>query len=311
MSDVSVLPGAATVARLSVDSAAAPLLLDVLAESFDPEDVVVSAYEDRDGRWPLALYFREPPDEAAVRSLIALAAGTEAADKLAFETLAPTDWVRKSLDGLQPVEAGRFVVHGSHDRARIQHNRIGIEIEAGLAFGTGHHATTRGCLLALDRIIKKRPRGRTLDVGTGTGVLAIAAVKSLRQPAFASDIDLRAVRTAGENARLNRAGGWIEIVHTADLHDRRFRAHAPFAIVFANILLAPLRQLAAPISRLVAPGGYIVLSGLLEAQARPALGAYLPHGLTLARRIPLDGWITLVLKRKPATRVVPRPRVRG
>ena len=100
-------------------------------------------------------------------------------------------------------------------------------------------------------------------------------------------------------------------MHTAGLRDRRFRARAPFAIVFANILLAPLRQLAAPISRLVAPGGYIVLSGLLETQARPALGAYLPHGLALARRIPLDGWITLVLERKPTRRVAVRPRVRG
>ena len=311
MSDVSGLPGAATVARLSADAAAARQLLDVLAESFDPEDVVVSAYEAPDGRWPLALYFREPPDEPAVRSLVALAAGAKAAGSLTFETLAPTDWVQKSLDGLRPVEAGRFVVHGSHDRARIQSNRIGIEIEAGLAFGTGHHATTRGCLLALDRIIKRRRPGRTLDIGTGTGVLAIAAVKALRRPALASDIDLRAVRTARENARLNRADAWIEIVHTAGLRDRRFRARGPFAMVFANILLAPLRQLAAPIARLVAPGGQMVLSGLLQAQARPALGAYLPHGLRLSRRIPLDGWITLVLERKAAKRAVRRPRVRG
>ena len=220
--------------------------------------------------------------------------------------------MRKSLDGLQPVEAGRFVVHGSHDRARIQPNRIGIEIEAGLAFGTGHHATTRGCLLALDRIIKRRRPCRTLDIGTGTGVLAIAAVKALHQPALASDIDLRAVRTARENARLNRTGAWIEIVHTAGLRDRRFRARAPFAIVFANILLAPLRQLAGPIARLVAPGGHIVLSGLLETQALPALGAYLPHGLALARRIPLEGWITLVLERKATRRAVRRRlRTRG
>ena len=243
--------------------------------------------------------------------MIALAASSDVADSLTFETLAPTDWVRKSLDGLQPVEAGRFVVHGSHDRARIQSNRIGIEIEAGLAFGTGHHATTRGCLLALDRIIKRGWSGRTLDIGTGTGVLAIASVKALRQPALASDIDRRAVQTARENVRLNPAGAQIDIVHTAGLRDRRFRARGPFAIVFANILLAPLRQLAAPIARLVTPGGHIVLSGLLEAQAGPALGAYLPHGLRLSRRIPLDGWITLVLERKAAKRAVRRPRVRG
>jgi len=197
MSDVSNLPAAVSVARLTVDSPTARQISDVLSESFDPEAVAIAAFEAPDGRWPLALYFREPPDEAAVRALVALAAGPAHAKALVFETLAPTDWVRKSLEGLKPVEAGRFVVHGSHDRHRIQPNRIGIEIEAGLAFGTGHHGSTRGCLLALDWIIKQpRSRRGVLDIGTGTGVLAIAAAKALRRGALASDIDMRAVRTA-------------------------------------------------------------------------------------------------------------------
>ncbi len=167
----------------------------------------IAAYEEPDGRWPITLYFREAPDEAAVRALVALASTPALADALTFDTLAPTDWVRKSLEGLKPVEAGRFVVHGAHDRARIAANRIGIEIEAGLAFGTGHHGTTRGCLLALDRLVKERlPAGGVLDVGTGTGVLAIAAAKSLHRPVLASDIDRRAVHTARENVRINRAG---------------------------------------------------------------------------------------------------------
>src|SRR5262249_3839992 len=147
---------------------------------------------------------------ASVRAAVAAAAGTTAAQALVFEALAPTDWVRKSLDGLTPVDAGRFVVHGSHARNRVRPNQIAIEIEAALAFGTGHHGSTRGCLLALDRIARAEKDRRStrsrrhareisvLDVGTGSGVLAIAAAKALRRPVLASDIDRRAVTTARE-----------------------------------------------------------------------------------------------------------------
>ncbi len=302
MSDVS--PSAARVACLALDTLEARRIADVLAESLDPEAVVVSTFEASDGCWPLTLHFREPPDEANIRELVALAAGTAHADALTFETLAPTDWVKTSLEGLKPVDAGRFVVFGAHDRTRIAVNRVGIEIEAGLAFGTGHHGSTRGCLLALERIVKgRRPARGALDIGTGTGVLAIAAAKSLRKPVLATDIDLRAVRTARDNARLNRVAGLIEITRAANLGVRRIRMRAPFALVLANILLAPLRQLAGPMTRLVAPGGHIVLSGLLRAQETAVLGAYLPHGLALARRVPLEGWVTLVLTRRTRRRL--------
>src|SRR5258708_11634289 len=189
----------------------------------------MSGLGEAPGRWSLAIHFRRRPDEAAVRALIASAAGTSAAHALTFETLAPTDWVSKSLEGLTPVEAGRFVVHGAHHRARVRANRIGIEIEAALAFGTGHHRTTHGCLLALDRIVKARRRERdksalstlprkrqrralVLDIGTGTGVLAIAAAKTLRRPVLASDIDARAVAIPRHNARINRVGALLPIV---------------------------------------------------------------------------------------------------
>ena len=296
MPAASTLPGS-VVARLTTDRAAAQAIGDAIAESFDAAEVAAASVEEADDRWSLAVHFRDRPNETAVRALVALAAGAAAANALTFEPLAAQDWVRTSLDGLTPVAAGRFVVHGAHDRDRVLINRIAVEIAAALAFGTGHHGTTRGCLIALDRIAKRRPRGKVLDVGTGSGVLAIAAAKALRRPVLASDIDPRAVAIARDNARLNRVGGLVEVALAHGLDASRFRARAPFGLVLANILLDPLRRLATPMARLLAPGGRVVLSGLLAAQASAALAAYRARGLVLDRRIPLDGWVTLVLRR--------------
>src|SRR5215472_10236298 len=306
-------PIATVVARLSSDASTAQKIADALAESLAAEQFAASAFEEAPGRWSLAIHFRQRPDEAIVRALIASAAGSAAAHALVFETLAPTDWVRKSLEGLAPVEAGRFVVHGAHDRARVRANRIGIEIEAALAFGTGHHGTTRGCLLALDRIVKARPRKRrrqaiALDIGTGTGVLAIAAAKALRRPVLASDIDVRAVTIARDNARTNRVGAVVEVIHAAGVPTRPFRARAPYDLIFANILLDPLKALATPMARLVAPNGQVVLSGLLTAQAGAALASYRARGLALVRRVPLEGWATLILVRPARSRRAKRGR---
>ena len=318
-------PTATVVARLSSDASTAQKIADALAESFEAEQFAASAFEEAPGRWSLAIHFRRQPDEAAVRALIGSAAGSAAARALVFETLAPTDWVRKSLDGLAPVEAGRFVVHGAHDRARVRANRIGVEIEAALAFGTGHHGTTRGCLLALDRLVKARrrkryksvaptsprkPKRRTvvLDIGTGTGVLAIAAARALRRPVVASDIDARAVTIARANARINRVGAVVKVVHAAGVLTVPFRARAPYGLIFANILLDPLKALATPMARLVAPNGLLVLSGLLAAQAGAALASYRARGLALVRRVPLEGWATLILVRSARSRRATRGR---
>ena len=208
-------------------------------------------------------------------------------------------------------------MHGAHDRAGVPAHRVGIEVEAALAFGTGHHGTTRGCLLALDALLKRdlrfdRPRlhgpgrqgARILDIGTGTGVLAIAAAKALRARVLASDIDRSAVDVARANARLNGVGALVEVVHAGGLSARRLRERAPFDLVFANILLPPLKRLAAPIARVLAPGAHVVLSGLLAAQAPAALAAYGAQGLALEACIPLDEWVTVILKRnrRPAQR---------
>jgi ribosomal protein L11 methyltransferase len=286
------------VARLVTDEATARAIVDGVAASFDALEAVASAQIASPGCWAVAVHFRDPPNEAAVRTLVALAAGRDAANALAFCAVQAEDWVKASLEGLAPVEAGRFFVHGAHDRARAPLNRIGIEIEAALAFGTGHHGTTRGCLIALHAIAKASRPKRTLDVGTGSGVLAIAAARALRQRVLANDIDAVAIKTARENAGLNRVGAVIALVRADGLRMRVFRQQGPFDLVFANILMEPLLRLAAPLAKLTAPGAHVVLSGLLPSQANAVLAACRRHGLFLQRRILLEGWVTLVLRRE-------------
>ena len=318
---------------------AAKAFAGLFAESWDDADTAVSLVDSGRGRWTVTIHFRDPPDRRALRALAA-AAGDDA-KTLTFGQVAARDWVRESLAGLPPVAAGRFVVHGAHDRARVAPSRIGIEIEAALAFGTGHHGTTRGCLLALDSICKssrsarrpvnrhpevrangapRRMNGRgaraialrgsaqsaehlrmtgkklhILDLGTGSGVLAIAAARALRQRVLATDIDGEAVRVARDNAWLNRAGDLVNFVTAPGVNRRAIKEHAPFDLIFANILLEPLQRFAAPLKKLMAPGGRIILSGLLAAQANAALAAYRP--LALERRIDIEGWATLVMRR--------------
>jgi ribosomal protein L11 methyltransferase len=298
-----------TLATFTTDEQSARRIADLFAEGFAADEVAVSFGDNGQGNWRVAIHFRTPPDEAAVRELADVALGPDAGKALHFERIAAKDWVRESLVGLKPVAAGRFVVHGAHDRDCVSRNRIGIEIEAALAFGTGHHGTTRGCLLALDHICKsggQAPR-RILDVGTGTGVLTIAAARALRRPVLATDIDASAVRVAREKARLNRAGDVVTFVHADGVTAPAIHARAPFDLIFANILLKPLQRLAAPLRKILAPGGRIVLSGILTSQANAVLAAYRP--LALERRIELDGWTTLVLRRRFARSVIaPRRR---
>lgn len=299
---------ATTVVRLATDAATVRKIDDALTESFDPAGLATSAFEEANGRWQLAMHFQHAPDAGSLRELIARVAGSAAAETLSFETLPAIDWVRKGLEGLTPVTAGRFIVHGAHSRAEARTRPIAIEIEASLAFGTGHHGTTRGCLLAVDRILKGQRPTRILDLGTGSGVLAIGVAKATRRHVLASDIDARAVRIARENARLNRVSSMIEVIHAGGLRRDRFRRRAPFDLILANILLAPLQQLATPLRSLVAPNGWVVLSGLLTMQAPPALASYRARGLVLVHRISLGGWTTLMLMRPSHRRARQRRR---
>jgi len=291
------------VARLTCDERTARHVASFLGESLDGDEVACAAFES-DGGWQVAIHSSDGVDERRLRDLVGLAAGEDAAQALVFETVAEADWVARSLEGLTPVRAGRFIVHGAHDRGWIPVNAMGIEIEAALAFGTGHHGTTRGCLLALDILAKRGKSANILDIGTGSGVLAIASARRLHARVTASDIDRVAVNAARSNARLNRAPA-IRFVHAAGASVRALREAAPYDLIFANILLGPLVRLARPIRMLSARGSYVVLSGLLPSHANAALAAYRAQGFVLRQRIPLDGWMTLLLQRPRCTPATP------
>jgi ribosomal protein L11 methyltransferase len=269
-------------------------IADVLAESLDNNDTTISVFEGPQGRWEIVLHFAELDDEEPIRSLVALASNDDIAAAMTFEQIAATDWVAQSLEGLVPVVAGRFMVHGHHDRARVRPNQIGIEIEAALAFGTGHHGTTRGCLILLDQVLRARTPRRILDLGTGTGVLAMAAAKATRQQIIASDIDRVAVATAANNMRLNGAGPLVRTFVATGLRAPAFQGRK-FDLVLANILANPLKRLALPMSQHLAAGATVILSGLLPSQANDVTSAYRAAGLVLQRRIELEGWASLLL----------------
>ena len=276
---------------------AAKRVVDLLTESFFEGQAAIAAFEGPGGRWDITVHFAQVPDQASIRELVAIAAGGEVAREISFDTVEAKDWVKATLEELVPVRAGRFIVHGRHDRANVPANKLGIEIEAAVAFGTGHHGTTRGCLLLLDQVLKARRPRRVLDLGTGTGVLAIATAKALHGAVLASDIDPASVRVARDNARLNDVGNLVQTIRAAGLSAPPFKAHGPFDLVLANILANPLRQLATPMARHLAPSASVILSGLLPHQARGVIAAYRARGLVLLRHLRIEGWSSLLMRK--------------
>jgi len=214
-----------------------------------------------------------------------------------FGRVEERDWVAACLEGLKPVRAGRFIVHGAHGRDAVKANDIAIEIEAALAFGTGHHGSTRGCLHMLDRVARKRRPRAILDLGTGSGVLAIAAAKLFKRKIHAGDIDPVCVQAAGANAKRNRVAGFVRPVLAKGAAHPVLRAGRPYDLVLANILARPLRDLAPEIARLAAPGAEIILSGLIGRDVPGVAAAYRTRGFALARLIDIDGWATLLMRR--------------
>jgi ribosomal protein L11 methyltransferase len=244
--------------------------------------------------WQIEAYFACPDDAAdAARRLQAFpdAAGLT----IIVEAVRQADWVRQSLEGLGPIRAGRFFIHGSHDRAARPCHAIPIEIDAATAFGTGHHGSTRGCLLALDALLRNHQPKRVIDIGCGSGILAIAASRALRRRVLASDTDLEAVRITAANARLN--GAAVTVVGAAGTAHPAIAAAGPYDLVMANILARPLVQLAPAFLRIMDIRGHLILSGLLTEQGRWVLSVYRVLGFVLARRLDEEGWTTLLLRR--------------
>ncbi|MCA3718519.1 MAG: 50S ribosomal protein L11 methyltransferase [Brevundimonas sp.] len=246
--------------------------------------------EDR-GLWRIDAFPTSDEEAEGLRAVLA----TYGDLVVTTEELVDADWLAMSLSGLPPVRAGRFFVYGAHDRGRAPASTVNLRIEAGAAFGTGHHGTTTGCLMAYDDLLKRERFDRVLDVGCGTGVLAIAAARTGSRVAVGTDIDPVSVRIANENASLNRAK--CRFFHASGLDDRRIRAEAPYDLVFANILAPPLVALSQDIKLALRIGGVAVLSGLLRTQERRVTAAYLSRGFRLENRIRRDAWSALVLRR--------------
>jgi ribosomal protein L11 methyltransferase len=288
-------------ARIEVPEEAAMRLADALEAALDPSPIAVGLFERGHDRFEVFAHYEAAPRREALLTLIAEAAGGAGIGPLEIEALPPADWVSLSQGKRGKVAAGRFIVHGSHDRGQARHRLLAIEIDAGQAFGTAHHASTRGCLLALDDALKRRAPRQVVDIGTGTGVLAIAAAKALKRNVIASDNDKVAAATAADNARKNGVGSHLTVV-TADGfgHPRLRRAKAD--LLFANLLERALYALAPQLRRHVEPGGVAVLSGLTETQARAIEARTRAHGFVLKKRIILEGWTTLVIARVNARR---------
>ena len=265
-------------------------------ENFLPEPTGIGCFEieDGSGRHEVGIYFDEEPNAIE----LALMAAIYGAEPFAVSEVPETDWVAHVKRNLQPVEAGRFFVHGSHDADRVPEGKLALLIEAAMAFGTGHHGTTLGCLLALDRLDRAGFRGRNVaDIGCGTAVLAMAAAAIWPDPVIASDIDPVAVEVAAANVAANGLQDRITCVEAAGFDQPALRARAPFDLVFANILKGPLIELAPDMAKMTAPGGYTILSGILNAQADAVVSAYKSRDFCLVSRDEIGEWTTLVLRR--------------
>ena len=274
--------------RAVAEAAAAALDADPLLEGATYS--ILEEDEDR-GVWRIDAFPTTDEEASGIEARL----GEHAGLTVLVEKLADADWLAMSLSGLPPVEAGRFFVYGAHDQGRVPVNRVSLKIDAGAAFGTGHHGTTVGCLLAFDELLKRERFERVLDVGCGTGVLAIAAARTGSRVAVGTDIDAPSVRIANENASLNHANA--RFVHASGLDDRKVRGQGPYDLVFANILAPPLVALAQDIREALALNGVAILSGLLRTQERRVTAAYLSRGFVLERRIRRDAWSALVLRR--------------
>ncbi|MFQ5957864.1 MAG: 50S ribosomal protein L11 methyltransferase [Alphaproteobacteria bacterium] len=262
------------------------------------------------GLWRIEALFAARPERAAIEARLAVMAAAlgAATPEIIFEYVPETDWVAVTRASFPPIRVGRYYVHGTH-LGPGPAGTIDLAVDAGPAFGSGEHETTRGCLIALDALARRVRVRRALDMGCGSGILAIAAAKTWGARVVAADIDARAVRTATDNARANGVARLVRAVASDGYRSAAVRSGAPYDLIVANILARPLMRMAPDLARRLAPGGVAVLSGLLARQERAVAAAHRAHGLALVSRVALGGWHTLVLARKrcaPAGGVVVR-----
>jgi ribosomal protein L11 methyltransferase len=285
------------------DRELAQRIAGALQDLIEPPPDALTIFEERarDGapdHWRIETYYPASRDAEALRAELEALLG-EALPPFAAAPIPDLNWVALSQAALPPVRAGRFTVHGSHDRDRVPQGPGAILIEAGEAFGTAHHATTRGCLLAIDRLTRRRSFKRVLDLGCGSGILAIAVARALPHASIvAVDIDERSVAVAGENARANGLGRRLELVCAAGVDAPRVRRHSPFDLILANILAGPLIGLAPKLRAITRAGGTAVLSGILNHEAPAVIAAMHAQGFALASHRRLDGWSTLTLLKR-------------
>lgn len=274
-------------------------ILDLMSDYFGEEDVAIATTEVDEKRdiWEASVYLMAEQEDEFRERVSALLAPAFPGLVIEKEIVPDVDWIAKSLEGLKPVRAGRFIVHGAHDRDKVQPHDLAIEIEAGQAFGTGHHGTTAGCLEMIEDVLRARTVRNALDLGTGSGVLAIAVRKMRHIPVLATDIDPIAVKVAKENVRLNGIVSGLSLETAPGFHSDAFRKHGPFDLIIANILARPLIKMAPQLVTHLAPGGTVILSGILASQRWKVLAAYNGARLSHIRTIWRNGWVTLHLRK--------------
>lgn len=283
---------------LTAPRAEAERIYQTLERDFEDDGLPLAIIETDEERqiFEVSLYAIDDVEAIADRMRECIG-GLGASTSVEREILPEIDWVAHSLQGLSAVRAGRFFVHGSHERNQARPGEFSIEIEAGLAFGTGHHGTTAGCLEMISDVLKRERPLNALDLGTGSAVLAIALAKLAHIPVLATDIDPVATRVARTNIRLNRVTRWVTAETASGFHHRIFAARGPFDLIVANILARPLMRLAPEMARHLTPGGSIILSGILDRQRDAVVAAYVGQGFRHMRTIHREGWVTIHLKR--------------
>ncbi len=283
---------------ISTSEKDAECILDIFSDVFGEEDYALATTEVDEKRdiWEASVYMMADEEDEVRRRMVDGLAHLFPDATVEREVIPDVDWIARSLEGLKPVRAGRFLVHGSHDRDKVGVNDIAIEIDAGQAFGTGHHGTTAGCLEMIDAVARSRPIRRALDLGTGSGVLAIGLRKIRNIPILATDIDPVAVRVAKENVRRNGIASGLRLVTAPGFHSPAFAEEGPFDLIIANILARPLMKMAPQLTANLSSGGSVILSGILAGQRWKVLAAYNGVRLRHVRTLWRNGWVTIHLQ---------------